>query len=168
MFKRIHFPFLLALILTTGLAGCKRSASVLKPDPEVSKVSNKYEPLEVALVRDEKFQPYVKMMANAEGETVTVQIQNFSEKMLGVDSVNFGVIRESESREVHPFDPEVHTSTFPKIGLKKGEIATGNLTFTGMGNLAGERLVFKHSQVRPSLAYITGEGAAPRAVPRKK
>lgn len=162
-------PLIVLLLLSIGLCSfaCQHGKDkTAKSTVSADKVAEEYEPLERALLLDPRFQPDVKMRAEAEGETVTVQIQNFSDVMLGVDAQNFAVIREGETGTTHPFDPDRHSATFPKIGLPKGQIASGTLTFSGMGKLAGQRLVFSHTKVRPSITYITGEGAKPIAVPK--
>lgn len=159
--SRCCIHLLLLCLIAMPLGACYRPVAQAPEDAAAP-----YEPLAVALLRDERFQPEVKMLAVAQGETVAVQIQNMTDKPLGVGPENFGIIRQGEGKAIHPFDSSLHSAAFPLIGLRKGEITSGSLTFTGLGNLAGQRLVFSHSQTQPSVAYITGEGAEAIAVPK--
>ena len=106
----------------------------VKPTPTPPPI----DPLAQAITREPLYQPDMKMLATAEGETVSIELQNASDKPIHVDPSNFGVILENDTaRQVRPFDSSRQSARFPRVFLRKGEIATGSIRFNGLGNLAG-------------------------------
>ncbi|MCX7015748.1 MAG: hypothetical protein NTW86_24880 [Candidatus Sumerlaeota bacterium] len=169
--KRTVHAFLIvgaaAAFAAVWAAGChtaqKPQPITVKPTPTPPPI----DPLALAITREQRYQPDVKMLARAEGETVSIELQNASDQPIHIDASNFGIILENDPRhEVHPFDSFTQRARFPRVYLRRGEIATGSITFKGLGNLAGQRLVFNHPNVRPSVALIQGDGAKEIAVPR--
>ncbi len=155
-----------AAIMTAGNA-CKHSSQPSSRPISVEQAA-KVVPIYVAMTQDKRFQPDVKLVAKAQNETVEIEVQNATDKTLPIDAFNFGVILEGEGKEVHKFDPELFTAEFPKVELGPGDSSSGEIMFKGLGKLAGQRLVFYHADVRPSLAYIQGDGAKAVSVPVEK
>ncbi|OPZ20844.1 MAG: hypothetical protein BWZ10_00600 [candidate division BRC1 bacterium ADurb.BinA364] len=129
-----------------------------------------------AIRRDPRFQPDIKMAAWADGETVSVIVSNESSAPLRVSAENFGVLLEGAVKPV-PFDPAAHEAVFPNTQLEPGKppggailpsgstMARGTLTFKGLGDLVGQKLIFNHAHVRKSMALIQGDPQA--KTPRK-
>ena len=157
----------MAALAAVWAAGCHTAK---KPEPVTAKPTPTpppIDPLASAITREPRYQPDVKVLARAEGETVSIELQNACDQPIHVDASNFGIILEKEARhEVHPFDSLTQSARFPRVYLRRGEITSGTITFRGLGNLAGQRLVFNHPSVRPSVALIQGDGAKEIAVPR--
>lgn len=99
------------------------------------------------------YQPDVRLSASFDRGMVRVKIRNLSDKEIGVQYFNFGLINPKAAREKKTIDA-TPGAEFPRVMLKPGEMASGLIEFRNQGDLAGCYIVFNHSLTRPSRAVI--------------
>jgi hypothetical protein len=93
---------------------------------------------------------------------IYVEVQNNDVPLLRISPYHFGVIVK---KRLTIYDPQTALSQFPRATLKRGEKATGYLTFYGFESLVGEKLVFYNPDYKPIMTVIE-ETSKPPAPPQ--
>jgi hypothetical protein len=100
----------------------------------------------------------VELRAAAFGNRIYIEVRNNSMAVLRVSPYHFGVIVK---RQLVIFDPKGMVSQFPSAVLRKGETASGYLTFRQFKSLAGEKLVYNNPDYKPIMTIIQEIVGAP-------
>ncbi len=161
---------LVAILLSAAtFMSCKSTAKPTQDASTPIPTPRSADPLALAVIKDLRFQPDVKMGVMSRGELLIVNLVSDTDEEVWISPGKFGVILQGE-REVRWFNPDRDGAKFPPIKMSRGEVATGQLQFYGLGNLAGHRLIFKHDEedrVRPSVAPILDETGRSRELGKK-
>jgi hypothetical protein len=100
----------------------------------------------------------VELRAAAFGNRVYIEVRNNSVAVLRVSPYHFGVIIK---KQLVIFDPKTMVSQFPSAVLRKGETASGYLTFRQFKTLAGAKLVYNNPDYKPMMTMVQEVVGAP-------
>lgn len=152
--RALFAPLLLGSI-AISLAGCGGNEPVvteeaLSPDRQSGALRPDQKPVasgDIAIDAPTLYHNKVGIRAYAEGNRVSIVVRNMREEPFMVRPTNFAVIVKGQ-REPNPVRRgEVDFTLFPPVNLAPETSVAGRITWTRLGDLRGQRLVFRHPEL---------------------